>query len=367
MKNVGRRLFVLISILLVYLHVSWGQQAQASYPGRSWQTADPLLLGWSESELATARKFFATLPSASLIVIDRGRLIIEWGDPARKVKVSSVRKSFLSALFGIAEAEGKVNLNSTLAELGIDDVPPLEEVERQATVRMLLQSRSGVYHGYVAGTPNMRLSQPQRGSHSPGTFWYYNNWDFNALGTIYEKVTKTKIGESFRDRLASPLGMQDFRLEDMYYEHALPDAQEPGQSVHPAYHLRLTARDMARFGYLFLRKGKWNDQQIIPSRWIEESTRSYSSTDSRGTGYGFLWWLNFAGLPVKSFSAEGALAKSITVVPDRDLVIVYQNHAEFPDAAQRMSDEQISKLQAATRPEVAKLLLLLLDAQNIAR
>jgi hypothetical protein len=77
--------------------------------------------------------------------------------------------------------------------------------------------------------------------------------------------------------------------------------------------------------------------------------------------------VNDHGLPVKSFSAEGALAKSIIVVPDRDLVIIYQNHTEFPDAVLRLSDEQINKLPAATRPQMAKLFTLQVEAQNRAR
>ena len=98
------------------------------------------------------------------------------------IKISSMRKSLLSALFGIYAPLTHFDLDASLGSLGIDDDPPLTTEEKQATVRMLLEARSGVYHGYVAGTPAMREGWPKRGSHSPGSFWYYNNWDFNALG-----------------------------------------------------------------------------------------------------------------------------------------------------------------------------------------
>jgi CubicO group peptidase (beta-lactamase class C family) len=299
-------------------------------------------------------------------VIHRGRAIVEWGDPAKRIKISSARKSILSALCGIAAGEGKLNLDSSLPELGIDDVPPLEPTEKLATVRMLLQARSGIYHGYAAGTPSMRAAQPRRGSHPPGTFWYYNNWDFNALGTIYEKQVRTKIGVAFRDRIAVPLGMEDFRLEDMYYEYSLPNAEEPGRSIHPAYHFRLSARDMARFGYLFLRKGNRKGQQIVPHQWVEESTTAYSSTGVDDGGYAYLWWVNGFRLPVRTYSAQGALAKYIVVIPELDMVIVYQNHTEFPDAAAGLSDERKEELPAATKPQIGKLLNLLLDAHPIS-
>jgi CubicO group peptidase (beta-lactamase class C family) len=323
----------------------------------------PEAAGWSEAKLSAARVRFAALPGASLLVVDRGKVVVEWGDPAKRVKVSSVRKSFLSALYGIAESEGKVNLDRTLGELGIDDQPPLEAAEKRATVRMLLQARSGVYHGYAAGTPGMRVSQPRRESHEPGTHWYYNNWDFNALGSIFEKLTGTKIAAAFEERLAKPLGMEDFRLEDMYYEYSRPNADEQGQSIHPAYHFRLSARDMARFGYLFLRQGKWQGQQIVPAKWVAESTASYSKTADSG-GYGYLWWVDGLGAPVKTYSAQGALAKYIVVIPERDLVIVYQNHVEFPDAAKGSSEEQIRKLPAATKAQFGTLVKLLLTAQR---
>jgi CubicO group peptidase (beta-lactamase class C family) len=78
----------------------------------------------------------------------------------------------------------------TLAELGIDDEPPvLTSVERQATILDLLRARSGVYHDAARETPAMRSRRPLRGSHAPGSLFYYNNWDFNVLGAVFQKLT----------------------------------------------------------------------------------------------------------------------------------------------------------------------------------
>ena len=90
-------------------------------------------------------------------------------------------------MIGIAVSERKIDLNDTLAKLHIDDSPPsLSAEEKRATVRQLLQARSGVYHVANYETEGERNLRPERGSHAPGTFWYYNNWDFNALGAIYD-------------------------------------------------------------------------------------------------------------------------------------------------------------------------------------
>jgi CubicO group peptidase (beta-lactamase class C family) len=174
------------------------------FPGMAWAKASPTEMGWSTERLEEAKKFYDTLPPASLVVIDRGKSVVEWGDPATKIKVSSMRKSILSALYGIDSANGRLDLDKTLEQVGIDDDPPLTQDEKKATVRMLIQARSGIYHSYVAGTPSMRESQPPRGSHAPGTFWFYNNWDFNALGTIFEQQFHRTIGTEFRDKIARP-------------------------------------------------------------------------------------------------------------------------------------------------------------------
>jgi CubicO group peptidase (beta-lactamase class C family) len=250
-----------------------------------------------------------------------------------------------------------------LAQLGIDDQPPLTAVEKTATLRMVLQARSGVYHPYVGGLLADREAMPPRGSHPPGSLWYYNNWDFNVLGTVFEQQLHLKIATECRDRIAAPIQMQDFRLEDMHYFGGTTQTATVEQSIHPAYHFSMTARDMARFGYLFRRGGGWNGRQLIPANWVAESTTSYSDTGSGG-GYGYLWWVNgFPGVSVANYSARGALGKYIIVVPERDLVVVYQNHTEFPDDAAAYSASQLQSLPNVSAEQMGGLLRRILDAQ----
>ena len=361
-----RQLFFVCAALVlcsVALAQTTSQNGGPTFPGASWDKATPEELGWSSARLDEARKFFGTLPPASIFVVDRGKNVLEWGDSAVRIKISSMRKSLLSALYGIYVAKGRLDLDKTMGQLGIDDDPPLTPEERQATVRMLLQARSGIYHSFVAGTPAMRENMPSRGSHAPGTFWFYNNWDFNAVGTVFEQELHTTIGGEFHDKIARPTQMQDFHLEDMYYLRSGPDSPEYERSRHPAYHFRMTARDLARFGYLFLRQGNWNGTQIVPAGWVQESTRSYSDA-SDGAGYGYLWWVDGFGLPVKSFSAAGALAKYVIVIPDCDLIVVYLNHVEFPDNATAMSAAQLKSLPTISKSQMGHLLQLLIEAQQ---
>src|SRR6202044_3000870 len=106
------------------------------FPGVQWEAASPAELGWSIQGLAEAYKAFATLTPASMVVIDRGRIVVAWGDSARRVKLSSIQKSLLSALYGSPVHDGRIKLDDTLEKLKIDDDPPLTQSERQATLRM---------------------------------------------------------------------------------------------------------------------------------------------------------------------------------------------------------------------------------------
>ena len=147
------RLAQLLSALLICVSAWTGvsRAAQpATFPGATWDHADPGSLGWSADKLAAARRLYETFPPASVVVVDHGRVVAEWGDPALRVKLSSIRKSFLGALIGMYAAEGKVDLDRSLGDLGVDDDPPLTPTEKTATVRMLLEARSGVYHSFLA-------------------------------------------------------------------------------------------------------------------------------------------------------------------------------------------------------------------------
>jgi CubicO group peptidase (beta-lactamase class C family) len=124
----------------------------------------------------------------------------------------------------------------------------------------------------------MAKARPPRGSHAPGTFWYYDNWDFNLLGTIREHATGTGIFDAFDQKIAKPIGMQDYRPQDGSYFRG-------EASIHPAYPIRMSARDLARFALLSLHKGNWAGRQIVPEGWVEESTRAYSRS-AYGSGYG---------------------------------------------------------------------------------
>jgi CubicO group peptidase (beta-lactamase class C family) len=281
-----------------------------------WPTVDLAASGWSAEKLHAAEQDAARLHATGIAVVHEGKLLAQWGDVQRKVNVASVRKSLLSALYGIAVADGKISLDASLSNLDIDDKSPgLTLAERRATVRDLLKARSGIYHPAAYETPDISTKRPARGSHPPGSTWFYNNWDFNTLGTIYRKATGEDIFESFDGRIARPIGMEDFSARDGRYV-------TEAASVHSAYPFMMTARDLARFGQLFLNNGIWKAQQIIPASWVRESTTSYSDTDRAGRGYGYMWWtLRDPEFGSGAYLASGFGGQFLAVIPAKRLVV----------------------------------------------
>ena len=299
-------------------------------PGESWEVAaTPEGIGYSAEALAAAQAYTETINTAAVMIVADGIVVDQWGETERKFNIHSIRKSFLAAMYGIHVAAGEIDLDATMESLGIDDnEPSLDELEKNATVHMLLKARSGVYHPALYETAGMAARRPARHSHEPDTFWYYNNWDFNTLGTIFRNLTKTDIHREFGRHIADRIGMQDYEPADGAYGAG-------ADSVHPAYPFRMTARDMARFGLLFLREGTWNGKQIVPRDWIRATVTSYSDAGG-SSGYGYMWWVAANGthlpgveLSDGGYSARGAGGHYILVVPAYDLVIVHRVNTDI--------------------------------------
>jgi CubicO group peptidase (beta-lactamase class C family) len=339
--RVSRRVFIAVLLLGVGITATRAEQITPivdNFPGAEFETTTPEAVGWSVDKLADAKSWSQKVaPTAAVMIVQHGRIVAEWGETAVKSNLHSARKSLLSALIGIAVDEHKIDPGVTIGSLGIDDnEPSLTDTEKTATVADLLKARSGNYHAALYETPGMAKLRPPRGSHAPGTFWYYNNWDFNALGTIYERGTGQSIFTAFEDRIARPIGMQDYQPSDGEYIRG-------ADSEHPAYPIRMSARDLARFALLYLHEGRWHDRQLVPSAWVRESTQSYSPAFAElgpGLGYGYMWWIGFPSnmgaptvkVPAGTFEAIGAEGQYAFVIPAYDLVIIHRINSDIPVA-----------------------------------
>lgn len=314
-------LVVIIWMALVASLPAQTSTGASRVPGHHWQMwASPADAGFSAEGWSRLADEGKRSGASSVLVVYDGAILFQFGKTTTRYMCHSVRKSLMSMLVGIHVETGEINTSLTLNELGIDDIPPkLTDAEKRATVLDLLTARSGIYHLAAYETSNMKAKRPDRGSHPSGTFWSYNNWDFNALLTIFEKQTGSKFFEAFQHDIAVPIGLEDFRLRDGYYHH------EPAKSEHPAYPFQLSARDLARIGLLMANGGRWGERQIVPEAWVKSSTQPHSTIPAwHGfDGYGYLWWTGGAGRD-RVFSAQGVGGHSVDVMPDRKLVFVFR-------------------------------------------
>jgi CubicO group peptidase (beta-lactamase class C family) len=312
--------------------------ARDEVPAREWtRIGSPDEVGSTAAALSDLRALLATGQTSAALVVVGGRVLFEYGDVAETSYLASARKSVVSMLYGKYVENGTVTLDATLRSLGIDDEGGLLPSELDATVGDLLGARSGVYHA-AANLGDASDRAPARGSERHGTYFLYNNWDFNALGAILEQATRRSIYDVFSDDLAGPLGLEDWNSRPGAYAAAIRN--DTGKSRFPAHHFVLSTRDMARLGLLMLRGGRWGSRQVVPRSWVRRSTAlvtpasevARTSPFVPGLGYGYLWWVfdpaAHRGTPLEgAFTASGAFGQFITVVPRLDMVIAHKTVA----------------------------------------
>jgi hypothetical protein len=273
-------------------------------------------------------EYLNTKNTHACMVLHNSILVFQYGEITKRKRVASVRKSILSILYGMYN----IDLNKTLEELNIDDIDVLSSNEKKATVKHLLTARSGVYHAPSNGYGKTEPNKPQRGSHEAGKYWYYNNWDFNVAGTIFEQETKVNIYDALYI-LGSKLKFDDYNLEDVEKHKQQRIQNTNTTSKHQPYHLYLSARDMSKIGLLMLNKGKYGKEQIISKQWIKKITslvtpyEEVMDTFTDGlNGYGYMWWVydtkNKNDPFYGSYSAQGVDEESITIIPKLNIIIV---------------------------------------------
>ena len=304
-------------------------------PGAEWQAVKPESVGYSSAKLEALRAWLKVQATTSMMVVVQGRVIFSYGDVTHTSKIASVRKSVLGMLYGSYVVNGKIDLTKTVKELGLEEKEPFLPIEEHATLQQLLAARSGIF--ISTGSSGQKDYLPPRGSEYPGTYYLYNNWDFDAAGFAFEKLTGKDIYEALQTDLAAPLGMQDYLISK---QKKIPTA-----GLHPEYAMYLSTRDMARLGLLMLDNGVWNGKQVMPADWAGYQTslitqfrdihpsgfRNYGEPER--WGYGFLWWVwdepafpggLYSGFMQGAYSGMGTGGTYLTVLPAKDMVVVHQ-------------------------------------------
>ena len=344
MRTRTQRLWIVVasvSLVVNLLVPAAGQAPSASpsqavpvFPGADWaRIAKAESAGFSSARLEGLRAWLASLDTTAMFVAVGGRELFEYGDVAHLSYLASVRKSVLAMLYGTYVENGTIRLDATLKDLQFTDVGGLMPRELEATVEDLMTARSGVYHP-ASNAGDSTDSAPPRGSQTPGTYHLYNNWDFNAAGAVFEKLTGRDIYDAVESDLARPIGMQDFNRK------VQRKTGNPQRSQHLAYHMHFSVRDMARIGLLMLREGNWGGRQVVPRGWAQKirslvtpmnemNPPGYRSLGSgQRWGYGYMWWVwdapNSPGPFAGAYTGMGAGGQFITVLPEFDMVVAHK-------------------------------------------
>ncbi|MBE0675892.1 MAG: serine hydrolase [Bacteroidales bacterium] len=329
----NRVLVNFLSILLVAAFIAGCTKKQPSmvFPGAEWEKWEsPRQAGFDEKQMPAIMKFLEdSMNTTGLLVTVYGKVLFEYGDIEQVSYLASVRKSILSMLYGIYVENGTINLDLTLEDLGMDDIGGLLPIEKKARVRDLISARSGVFHE-ASNSGDDLASAPERGSVEPGTYQLYSNWDFNAAGAAFEIMTGKNIYDALEEHLAIPLQMQEFDRSTHRKSGNL------NRSQYPAYHINLSTRDMARIGHLMLNNGNWNGVQLIPAKWVAESTSLITPLEEMNPirrrdgylGYGYMWWI-YAGEKSTgpwegAYAGRGAIGQWITVLPKLGMVVAHK-------------------------------------------
>jgi len=316
------------------------------FPGKDWKEASPESQGVDGEKLEEAIRFLKENSGRDgvqeLAIIRNGRLIWKGPDIDKMHGVWSMTKSFTSTVLGLLIDDGKASLK-TLAR---DHVASMAPGYPGVTLRHFTTMTSGYRAigdeprgGYVHGPSQTPFNPSPIPLFRPGAKYAYWDSAMNQLGNVLTCIAGEPMEELFRRRIADPIGMNPARW-DWGDFGKVKGIVVNGGSGNNNRHMFITAREAARFGHLFLNRGKWKGKRLISAQWIDEATRPQvpatipleerSGADGRGV-YGCNWWANgrkadgkpkWPGAPAGAYAASGYNNNDLFVIPEWNMVIV---------------------------------------------
>ena len=255
----------------------------------------------------------------SFMLVRHGYVVSEgwWApfDPMTPHILFSLSKSFTSTAVGLAIGEGKLSLDDQVLKFFPEDAPAEPSANlKSMRVRDLLRMATGHQtepQPFASNAPWTRTFLAHPVPFKPGTHFLYNSPATYMLSAIVQKVTGMTVLDYLKPRLFEPLGI------DSPTWVASPQGISAG-----AYGLALRTEDIARFGKLFLQKGKWEGKQLVPAQWVEEATARQTSNGSAPTsdwdqGYGYQFWRSRHN----TYRGDGAFGQFCMVMPEFDAVV----------------------------------------------
>lgn len=338
----GCLIFILLDVVLCATAIG-----QMTFPGEQWQQVAPESQGIDSEKLGAAVRYLSKHSGPDgvkeLVVIRNGYMIYKGTDLDKVHGVWSLTKSFTSTVLGLLIDDGK----ASLATLAKDYVPSLAATYPTLTLRHFTTMTSGYYAvgdeprgGYRHGpspTPFQPASKPLFAP--PGSQYAYWDSAMSQFANVLTRIAGQPIEELFKRRIADPIGMNRSKW-DWGDFGTIDGLVVNGGSGNHNKHIRVSARELARFGHLFLNRGNWNGRQLVSESWVDAATKPHvsaslplvrlSGADGRGV-YGYNWWANgirpngkrkWPGAPRGTYAASGYNNNDMFVIPEWNVVIV---------------------------------------------
>jgi CubicO group peptidase (beta-lactamase class C family) len=317
---------LLLAVMLTGMLPAFQAFADDYWPKDAWRTATPESQGMDSALLADMYQAIAQSGKSinSITIIRNGYLVNEayfypYGKEYRHA-INSSTKGFVSALAGIALDEGKIgSINdavlSYFPELGVANA---DQRKQSLMIRNLLNMTAGfdwtidnnLSTDQMLQSPDwtrFTLDLPMKSE--PGAEFYYCNGAAQIMSSVIQNATGKRLDELAGEKL-KPLG-----IRDMYWITSPENATSGYSGIY------MYPDDAAKFGYLYLNNGNWNGTQIVPEKWVEESTKLQATGGWTPLfpGYGYMWWMSRFG----GYAALGFGGNYIFVIPELDLVAVF--------------------------------------------
>lgn len=334
--------------------ISDGTYQGAYWPTETWRECDPEEVGMSPKKLKELNEEIRLLLELhievhSIIIVKDGYIVAEqyysenYGANDLH-RIYSCTKSLTSALLGIASGQGTLGgldqkMTSFFPEYEIQN---LSGDKKAINIEHLLTMSAGLewyeleypymderntFRNWSDGGGGLKYVLDLPMLTVPGEEYTYNTGVSHILSGILQKVTGVRADSFAIDNLFGPLGIDQF-----YWPIDREGIAYGGSGV------RLTPRDMARFGYLYLKNGMWDGTQIIPASWVEASQQKQMPRKYFADNYyGYQFWVS----DYDTYSAVGYGGQWITIVPEHDLVVVFNNRFEEGNNLQWNTPERL--------------------------
>ena len=339
-------------------YIAEGENLGAYFPTNGWRSSKPENVGLSSEKLKHVYDYVADnkFNTNGLLIVKDGYIVFESyfnGHSSTSLHASySIAKSFTSAAIGIAIDKSIIN---SVDDKIADYFTQLQTVETQAekkevTIKHLLTMKAGFEWNeddYYSGASNDIFNMVDQSANyvdyvlnkpiirTPGLSAYYSSGESMLLSGIIQQSSGSTLHDFANEHLFTPLGIDDVTWN-----------RDPAGQTIGGWGINTSLRTYARFGYLYLNKGKWEDNQIVSESWVDDSVNPLVSDISN---YGYQWWIgngissfNDNNVPGDCFLGIGIYRQYLIVIPSKNLVIVRTGNDVPPETEDWSTGELIS-------------------------